>query len=323
MAYGQDFGGRDSGRRDAARLPKPVVPPEFQDRMRPLGAQRAFDGGQQPGTGDWRGWDPPGRDGGRASWQQGPVQPVRPVYRESAQPSAGGGYGQAAYGRAPYEQAAYGQAPYGQVPYGQAAFGPGPWVAPRRQSHVARNVLAGVGGAAAVIIAIAAVAAANSAGHSLQNTGTAAGSTKSAGPPEKATVGTTITLTGNSSGEQMGVTVTKVISDASPADSFNTAPAGDRLVAVQFRLTDSGSAPYSDSPSNGAAVVDASGQSYQSGLETVAGCQAFADIENIAPGSSGLGCITFEVPTAAKIVAVQFTLDSGMGPDTGEWSVPG
>ena len=48
---------------------------------------------------------------------------------------------------------------------------------------------------------------------------------------------------GNSSGEQMAVTVTKVISDASPSDSFEAAPAGDRLYAVQFRLADTGSAP--------------------------------------------------------------------------------
>ena len=73
---------------------------------------------------------------------------------------------------------------------------------------------------------------------------------------------------------------------------------------------------------NGAAVVDSSGQSYQSALaDTAAGCTSFPGTENIAPGSSGLGCIVFEVPKAAKIVSVQFTLDSGMGPETGQWNV--
>ena len=46
-----------------------------------------------------------------------------------------------------------------------------------------------------------------------------------------------------------------------------------------------------------------------------------AGSENIAPGASGLGCVVFEVPQSAKITEVQFTLDSGMGPQTGQWNV--
>jgi hypothetical protein len=162
--------------------------------------------------------------------------------------------------------------------------------------------------------------AANS-GHTVQTAGSTTGAPAQHGSAQKtAGIGAAITLAGNSSGEQMSVTVTKVISNASPSDSFETAPSGDRLYAVQFRLSDTGSAAYSDSPSNGAAVVDSAGQSYQSGLETVTGCQSFGGTENIASGSSGLGCIVFEVPKAAKITQVQFTLDSGMGPDTGQWN---
>lgn len=88
----------------------------------------------------------------------------------------------------------------------------------------------------------------------------------------------------------MAVTVTKVIPSALPGDELTSAPSGDRLYAVQFRLSDIGMAPYSDAPSNGAAVVDSAGQSYQAGItDTAAGCQVFATPENIAPGSSGLG----------------------------------
>jgi hypothetical protein len=121
----------------------------------------------------------------------------------------------------------------------------------------------------------------------------------------------------------MTVTVTRVISSARENDGLSLTPAGDRLYAVQFRLADTGSAAYSDAPSNGAAVVDSAGQSYQSALEDVAGCQSFPATENIAAGASGLGCIVFEVPKAAKITQVQFTLDSGMGPQTGQWNVAG
>jgi hypothetical protein len=188
-----------------------------------------------------------------------------------------------------------------------------------------RNVLAGLGGLVAVIIAITVGA---NGGHSVKTSGTT-GTTGTSGQtaaaaqgPATARIGSAITLSGNDSGEQTAVTVTKVISHASPGDEFTSAPAGDRLYAVQFRLRDTGSAAYSDAPSNGAEVVDSSGQSYQSSItDTASGCASFPATENIAPGTSGLGCIIFEVPKAAKITGVQFTLDSGMGPQTGQWDV--
>jgi Domain of unknown function (DUF4352) len=164
----------------------------------------------------------------------------------------------------------------------------------------------------------AAILAAGCTVHTVATTagGTAKGTAKTAG------IGSAITLNGNGTGEAMSVTVVKVMADAKPGGTISTGPqSGDRLYAVQFRLKDTGSAAYSDSPSNGATVTDSSGQSYQSSLDTVAGCQAFADTENIAPGGSGLGCIVFEVPKAAKITGIQFTLDSGMGPDTGQWKI--
>jgi len=183
-----------------------------------------------------------------------------------------------------------------------------------------RKVLVGISALIGVIIVIS--VAANS-GHSVQTTGSTAGAGTRGGAATKAAgIGSAITLSGNSSGEQMSVTVTKAISSAQPGDELTSAPAGYRLYAVQFRLRDTGSTAYSDAPSNGAAVVDSKGQSYQAGIaDTAAGCTSFPASENIAPGSSGLGCIVFEVPKAAKIVSAQFTLDSGMGPQTGQWNV--
>ena len=205
-----------------------------------------------------------------------------------------------------------------QQPYGYPPQQPAPR---RRKRHFVRNVLAGLG---ALIVVIIGISVAASGGHSVQTTGSTgnSGAGNAGAAKETASIGSAITLTGNSSGEQVAVTVTKVISSASPGDELTSAPAGDRLYAVQFRLHDTGPAAYSDAPSNGAAVVDSAGQSYQAGLaDTASGCASFASPENIAPGATGLGCIVFEVPKAAKITAVQFTLDSGMGPQTGQWGV--
>ncbi len=191
---------------------------------------------------------------------------------------------------------------------------------PPRSRHTARNVIAGIGGL--IVLTIGISVAANS-GHSVQTVGNRAGTSDQGASEQKtAAIGTAITLSGNGDGEQMSVTVTKVISSAQSGDEFASAPAGDRLYAVQFRLRDTGSAAYSDAPSNGATVVDSKGQSYQAGIaDTAAGCTSFPASENIAPGSSGLGCIVFEVPEKAKITQTQFTLDSGMGPQTGQWNV--
>jgi Domain of unknown function (DUF4352) len=259
-------------------------------------------------------------------------------------------YGEPSYGQQPYPQGQpqYGQAGPGQYP-GQPPFqgqqyappgpqppypgpgngyGPQPQQAPprRRKRHRVRNVILVAGGLIVAIIVVAAIASAGSPGHTVTSgqAGTSpSASVSTAAKPAAAAakVGSAITLAGNGSGERMAVTVTKVYRHAQPASSFGDPDTGDRLVAVQFRLTDTGSAAYSDSPSNGAAVVDASGQSYQSTFNNAANCPSFPGTENIAAGASGLGCIVFEVPQAAVITEVQFTLDSGMGPQTGQWDV--
>ena len=244
------------------------------------------------------------------------------------QPGSQQSYGQPGgqyYGQQPYGPPG-GQPPYGGLGYGYQPPPGGPrrsW--PRR--HKVLTALIGVFGFFVVIIVIG--AAFGTASHTV-TTGTAGQadsspsgtpSASSSASSSPALVGSTLTLTGNDPGEKMAVTVTRVIRHAEPADEFSTPDPGKRFYAVQFRLHDAGSAAYSDSPSNGAAVVDADGQSYESTSYDVTGCQSFPGTENIAAGDTGLGCIVFEVPAGTKITKVQFTLDSGMGPDTGQWDV--
>lgn len=110
-----------------------------------------------------------------------------------------------------------------------------------------------------------------------------------------AQVGSTLDLTGESSDEKMAVTVVKVINRGHGADMFSSPDHGKRFFAVQFRLRNIGTTPYNDSPSNGAQVVDSSGQSYDSDFNDIRHCQSFPGSEVIAPGSTGLGCIVFQV----------------------------
>ena len=268
---------------------------------------------------------PPQQPYGQQPYGQQPYPQGQPQY---GQPGPGQYQGQPPYPEQPYPGQPYQGQPYGpppgQQPYPGPGYGYGPQPPRRRKRHRVPHVITGVAVAIIGIIVIAAIASAGKGSHTV-TTGQAATPTSSASKAAKlgaaAKVGSTITLAGNDSGERVAVTVTKIYRHAQPASSFDDPDTGDRLVAVQFRLTDTGSAAYSDSPSNGAEVVDASGQSYQSALNDAANCPSFPGTENIAPGASGLGCIVFEVPQAAVITKVQFTLDSGMGPQTGQWNV--
>jgi len=218
-----------------------------------------------------------------------------------------------------------GYPPPGYPPPGYAP-PPGYPGGPRRRGRTALIVIGSILGSFVIIGVIAGIAGTSS--HTVTTGQTAAApapSTAAASPssPAIARVGSPITLAGNDDGEKMAVTVTRIISHAGPATDIDTPQQGDRLYAVQFRLADTGSTAYSDAPSNGAAVVDSAGQSYQASLSDAAGCVSFPGTEMIAAGDTGLGCVVFEVPAGAKITKVQFTLDSGFGPQTGQWDVRG
>jgi hypothetical protein len=278
---------------------------------------------------DREGWQPQ-QDYGQQHPQEAPWQAQQYDPAAHAQ-RIGAGQEQEPWQQYPQQQ------PYG---YQQPQYPPPmpPWQQPptRRKRHLGRKIAGGIAGLILVIIVIS--VAANSGGHTVNTTGTtpttgtsATGTAPeganpaAAARPKKAGIGSAITLAGNDSGEQVSATLVKVIGSASPDSSgLDDAPSGDRYYAAQFRIADTGSAAYSDSPVNGAQVVDSAGQSYDASLfDTVNDCVSFPAKENIAPGSSGTGCIVFEVPESAKIVSVQFTLDSGFGPQTGQWDVKG
>ncbi|MDH6136384.1 hypothetical protein P3T37_005809 [Kitasatospora sp. MAA4] len=153
----------------------------------------------------------------------------------------------------------------------------------------------------------------------------AAGSAKPAGggskTPTVAKVGDTIALKGQESGSSADVTVVKVVDNAQSSDDYSKPADGKRWIAIQFRIKDTGTAAYSDAPENGTTVLDDQGQSYNSVVADTTAGQSFAVPANIAAGDSALGFITFEVPQAAKLDKVQFTLDSGFADQTGQWKL--
>ncbi|WLW53895.1 DUF4352 domain-containing protein [Streptomyces sp. YU58] len=136
-----------------------------------------------------------------------------------------------------------------------------------------------------------------------------------------AAVGDTLDLTGVDDGEALAVTLVKVIDPARAENAYSSPDAGKRFVAVQFRLKNTGTAVYSDSPGNGARIVDTQGQQFDSTYEGTAAGPDFPGSITVAPGDSALGFITFEVPAASRIAKVQFAMNSGFSAHTGQWNV--
>ncbi|MEV5680980.1 DUF4352 domain-containing protein [Streptomyces sp. NPDC052179] len=136
-----------------------------------------------------------------------------------------------------------------------------------------------------------------------------------------AKVGDAIALKGNEDGEKVDAVLKKWVINAKPADDFSEPQPGTKWVAAQFELTNTGTAPYADSPSNGAQVADADGQRFQATFAEITAGPSMTSGAKVPPGEKALGWIVFEVPKASKISTVQFALNSGFAEQTGQWAV--
>ncbi|MGE7387206.1 DUF4232 domain-containing protein [Streptomyces sp. NPDC004126] len=127
--------------------------------------------------------------------------------------------------------------------------------------------------------------------------------------------GETVSLDGDRPGERLDVTLTRVVDPAGRAGS-------ERLVAVELRLENTGSVPYEDSPAPAAHLLDTAGQRFTGTAAATGAGPSLPDTVTLAPGDSASGFVTFRVPEAAALAAVQFALDAGLGDDVGHWSLP-
>ncbi|MFD5142147.1 hypothetical protein [Streptomyces sp. NPDC058401] len=152
-----------------------------------------------------------------------------------------------------------------------------------------------------------------------------------AGPGPDAS-GQTVSLTGSAPGERLDVTLTRVADPADPADASTPAgpsPGGaDRLVSVELRLENTGTAVYEDSPAAATHLLDSEGHRFAGlGSSTEAGSKAeagaaFPGTVTLDPGSAATGSVVFRLPRGAGLAAVQFALDGGLGDDVAQWSLP-
>ncbi|MEU0199619.1 MULTISPECIES: DUF4352 domain-containing protein [unclassified Streptomyces] len=139
--------------------------------------------------------------------------------------------------------------------------------------------------------------------------------------PEVAKTGDTLDLKGMENGSKLDVTVVKVVDNAKSSDDFTAPESGNRWLAVQFQLVNTGTKAYTDSPQNGAQVADDQGQQFQTTFAEVTAGPSMSSAVRLKPGAKALGWIVFEVPKTSKVATVQFAMDSGFAEQTGEWQL--
>ncbi|MFJ7910114.1 DUF4352 domain-containing protein [Kitasatospora sp. NPDC096204] len=136
-----------------------------------------------------------------------------------------------------------------------------------------------------------------------------------------AKLGDTIALKGMDKGNTADVTAVKVVDPAESASEYLKPAEGKHYVAVQFQIKATGAQAYGEVPASSAKVVDTQGQAYGPNLEETKAGPAFQTPTNIAPGETGKGFVTFEVPDGTKLDKVQFALDNGFSNQAGQWKL--
>jgi hypothetical protein len=133
--------------------------------------------------------------------------------------------------------------------------------------------------------------------------------------------GRTLSLNGTISGERIRVTFLRFVNSAHSKDAFFGPSPGKRYFAAQFRITNTGSAQYVDSPANGARVIDSRGRSYRTTflVGALREGKVFDAAVRLEAGSTEVGYLTFEIPKSAKVHQVQFAENSGFG-QVGTWT---
>jgi hypothetical protein len=137
---------------------------------------------------------------------------------------------------------------------------------------------------------------------------------------QKARLGDPITLEGFDGKLKMRV-ATVDVADALQVGEFDEPQPGMRFVGVVVAMRNVGSATYDDAPGNGAKIITTTDEQADATIGVTGGqCGGqFISSTTISPGSRRVGCIPFEIRQGQRPKLFQFSLESGFGPQSGEW----
>jgi hypothetical protein len=195
--------------------------------------------------------------------------------------------------------------------------------------------------AAGVVVLIIVIAVVANSGNGVQkaNSASSPAAGKSAAPSQGGSrsakprpgnsltgpVGTTFIVTDtNDSGATVkySVTLDKLIQNAAPGNSFDSAPSGDHLAGAEFTIKGI-SGTDQDDANGDADAIGIDQQTYQSGFEGLAAGTNFNSGDfNTSPGSVSVGWVSFEVKNGVKVASIQWNPDYGMtGESPATWTV--
>jgi len=138
--------------------------------------------------------------------------------------------------------------------------------------------------------------------------------------PAAVAVGQPITVTGD--GQSVEMTAVKVVDPATTTSFSRVLGAGERLVAVQWRLAAPGTRAVSEYPAMQSKLIDDQGQRYGADpARVVSAGPAFVDGAAIEPGGNALGYVAYIVPATAKITKITLAPGMGLAQNTGTWTL--
>ncbi|MEU8136093.1 DUF4352 domain-containing protein [Streptodolium elevatio] len=149
----------------------------------------------------------------------------------------------------------------------------------------------------------------------------AAPSSTAPAQPPAAKIGDTITIKGSTEGNSLDATIVKIVDPAAASNEYMTANAGQRFVAVQWRIVNNGVRPIDVGPTSGSSVIDVDGQQFSPTYQPTTAGPAYPSSSTIPVGGTRLGFVVYEVPKASKIREIQFDPSMGLGSQIGQWTV--
>lgn len=134
-------------------------------------------------------------------------------------------------------------------------------------------------------------------------------------PPTRSTaIGSRLTLR-RGDGSAIDVNAIEVVD---PARGRVVPPEGTRWVAVRIEISNPGGPAYTETPADGARMIDAEGNVYAGWSDDPVRPGFGGDI-TIRTGDFERAFVSFSLPDGVRPHAVRFTPESRTAPETGEW----
>jgi len=231
-----------------------------------------------------------------------------------------------------------GQPPYQGEPYrtsddqpsapeptdGHEPPGPPP---PRRNRHLVRNILGGIGILAVAGLVVSALSSkgtgASTAGSHPSASAGATASSVAAAPAATASAAAQPTGPGlvgsyfnvqDGSGDTYQVTLVRIIDPGQSANQFATPEHGSRLVGIVFRITALTGSPQGEDADNDCTVMGSDGNVYTANFDSIVGYTNFeVGVIHAAQGDTVVGAVTFQLPQYIKVVSVRWVASDGLG----------